>query len=233
MKNDNRIIFFLLSFILFFGCKPKVLDKETFVPFSERKIELEESLSNFDNIKDSLILIREFAHTTYKTGVHEVYAAGNNENPQWLWSAEKWYNQFSHDSLAVYCGGAGDYLVALYEDFGYLAFTVSIAKINPDNKTGHIQVLVGREGDVLPVLNDMYIMDPMFNCHYENNNNELLSLGNHLELLRNNKADKIKLVETASNAKYITNKRKIELDYAIYAYDKDCFLSESENTKEL
>ena len=112
-------------------------------------------------------------------------------------------DKFNNDSLSVWCGGAAMYLDALYSEFGFQSFEISIGLKDRKDPRGHVQTLVSSIKNRCPKFDEVYIMDAEFNTHYEDENGKLLNLAQHIKYLETGKDHKVILVQSPSKAKYL------------------------------
>lgn len=166
------------------------------------KAEIDSTLISCKNFKDSVTAIRGYAHSFYRCGRESSDWETQGYNKAWEWSSREWFTKFNADSISTKCGGAASFLSSLYKAYGFNSFNISIGGRDSLDKRGHVQVAVSNSKNCCPDLHQLFIMDPMFNFHYERGG-KLQSLSEMLDLFERGAEDSLMLVTHPSNALHL------------------------------
>ena len=190
------------------GCRPLSPTEELYRPYSEFKTELNDQLSACKTFVDSIIVIRHYAHLSYRCGrpSSDISRLGYTRLADW--QAEKWYEEFNADAFSGKCGIAAQYLNALYKSYGFHAFTIQIGFNELSDPRGHAQTLVAQGNHCVEKLDEFYLMDPMFDYHYAVAGRPL-SFTEVVKLLVSDASDPIQLVSGVERepALHLQNRR--------------------------
>lgn len=173
--------------------------------YSAFRAKIDDSLRSCTSFADSVICIRNQAHAFYRCGRTASNWQTLGYERAWEWSAKDWFTRFNGDSISAKCGGAASFLLALYKDYGFHSFTISIGKTDTLDTRGHVQTLVSKGPNCCPDLYSSFIMDAMFNFHYEAEG-QLQSLGAMLDLIAAQAEDSLLPLSDQRRALYLQKK---------------------------
>lgn len=199
MLSKSLLVCFLVS--CFFSSTSSAQEKSTiyFDSFESYKATIDVELQNSVTFKDSVVAIRNAVHEFYRGGTKHSDFESLGYEESWTWSSQKWFSLFNTDAISSRCGGAASFLSSMYELYGYQTMNVSIGSKDKTDSRGHIQLLVSDSKSECFSMKESYIMDPMFNFHYEKDG-ALLSIEEMLNLLESGKSNSIELVSINSLA---------------------------------
>lgn len=228
LKGGMLISFFLLVLI------GKGQDKDQAVfyknSYEDYLEEINDSLSSSNSFKDSVICLRNMVHAFYRCGRKSSDWEALGYKDTWNWTAEDWFSRFNGDSISSKCGGAASFLSALYREYGFTSFTISLGMDDSSDTRGHIQVAVSPNKKCCPGLDELYLMDPMFNFHYEGLGS-LASIEEMLRLIDLKREDSLFLITDSRHALHLQRLPIINPFYPEIEKSKENKVYRSKNPK--
>ncbi|MCF8278261.1 MAG: hypothetical protein K9J17_16150 [Flavobacteriales bacterium] len=186
--------------------------------WESKKQEILDSLTRCNSLKDSLFCLTGFAYRDALNGssdvaLHNVDPSGKHPK----WSAEKWYQLFSKDSLTVYCGGSSNFNASLIREFMSESvvphgFSIGI----PSSKIGHyISLILVKNKNY----HNLYLTDPMFNSFYIDLKGDLIDLRTMIYLARKSRTDLFQITQRIQDAQYLQDNTSLSGQHSIYDMD--------------
>ena len=227
----KHFIFLILSLGLW-SCK---VYQETAPPvhyrnYAQFESTLFQNLESCQGFADSVITIRNHIHTFYRLGREKTDLEKKEKVKFWKWAPQEFFEHFNQDQISGKCGVASEFLKCMYTHLGFQAFTFSIGFPDESDTRGHIQCLVLDHNSQENPINQVIVMDPMFNFHYEVGGNPI-GLGEMISMLTQGKGESITLNTTPGNGLHLQRFRMINPFFPEIDWDQQSKVFKSRNPK--
>lgn len=204
----------IVVMLVVIGCEQT--KRKARLSWKDKRREIIDSLATCQSLQDSILCLNGFA---YRDALHGPSLANANNmfshSEQDKFNAETWYSYFLADSLTVYCGGNANFNSALFQEFmpeRVVVHGFSIGMSDESTEGHYINLLYIPD----PENDKVFLVDPMFNSAYVDNNGNLIDLRTMIYLARKSRTNLYTIKAKLEPGQYMQKSSFFDSNSAIY-----------------